>query len=210
MIPRRVLAPSPDRRKPGTRPADFRGFVELVRSDLWRHREGSGLSDFLVCMAESPGFQFTFWLRLVAWLRNERSFFRLLYPLAGLVKRHVSYKYGISIPASTQIGPGFYVGHFGGIVVNEESTIGRNCNISQGVTLGQANRGKRAGAPVIGDSVYIGPGAKVVGRVTIGSNVAIGANAVVTMDVPDDAVVGGIPAEVISYGGSDGYINRAY
>lgn len=157
---------------------------------------------------ECPGFQFVFWLRLVAWLRTERSLLRVLHLPAGLMKRHLSYKYGISIPASTQIGPGFYVGHFGGIVVNEASTIGSNCNISQGVTLGQANRGGRRGAPTIGDSVYIGPGAKIVGRVHVGSNVAIGANAVVTGDVPDNAVVGGIPARVLSYEGSAGYVNR--
>ena len=159
-------------------------------------------------MVESPGFQFTFWLRLVAWLQAESSLIGILHPFAGLAKRHFSYKYGISIPASTRIGSGFYIGHFGGIVVNEASTIGRNCNISQGVTLGQANRGERRGAPTIGDNVYIGPGAKIVGRVHVGSNVAIGANAVVSRDVPDNAVVGGIPAEVISYEGSSGYINR--
>jgi serine O-acetyltransferase len=159
-------------------------------------------------MLESPGFQFTFWLRLVAWLRIEPSLIKVLRPLARLVKRHLSYKYGISIPASTQIGPGFYIGHFGGIVVSKASTIGSNCNISQGVTLGQANRGQRAGAPSIGDNVYIGPGAKVVGRVHVGSNVAIGANAVVTSDVPDNAVVAGVPAKVLSYEGSAGYVNR--
>jgi len=185
-----------------------RTFIQLVRSDLYRHAGTCDLSAFLHYLLESPGFQFTFWLRLVAWLRTEPSLIRVLHPLAGLVKRHLSYKYGISIPASTQIGPGFYIGHFGGIVVNEKSTIGSNCNVSQGVTLGQANRGERKGAPVIGDDVYIGPGAKVVGHVHVGSHVAIGANAVVTRDVPDNAVVGGIPATVLSYEGSVGYVNR--
>jgi serine O-acetyltransferase len=62
--------------------------------------------------------------------------------------------------------------------------------------------------PVIGDNVYIGPGAKIIGRVNMGSGVAIGANAVVTKDVPDNAVVVGVPAKVISYNGSKGYINK--
>ena len=185
-----------------------RTFIQLVRSDLYRHAGTCELPAFLHYMLESPGFQYAFWLRLVAWLRTETSVIRVLHPLARLVKRHLSHKYGISIPASTVIGPGFYIGHFGGIVVNEASTLGRNCNISQGVTLGQANRGERAGAPCIGDNVYIGPGAKVVGRVRVGSNVAIGANAVVSRDVPDNAVVGGIPAKVLSYEGSAGYVNR--
>jgi serine O-acetyltransferase len=84
--------------------------------------------------------------------------------------------------------------------------IGRNCNISQGVTLGQANRGPRKGYPVIGDNVYIGPGAKVIGNVRVGSKVAIGANCVVTRDVPDNAVAVGIPGHVVSSERSAGYV----
>lgn len=93
-------------------------------------------------------------------------------------------------------------------MINEAVSIGRNCNISQGVTLGQANRGKRKGAPIIGDNVYIGAGAKIIGKVKIGNNVAIGANCVVTKDIPDNAVVVGVPGKVISYEGSKYYINR--
>ena len=81
-------------------------------------------------------------------------------------------------------------------------------NISQGVTIGQVNRGKYQGVPTIGNGVYIGPGAKVIGKISIGSNVAIGANAVVTTDVPDNACVAGVPARVISMDGADGYVNR--
>jgi serine O-acetyltransferase len=80
--------------------------------------------------------------------------------------------------------------------------IGENCNISRGVTIGQACRGRRKGTPIIGRHVYIGPGAKIVGAVRVGDFVAIGANCVVTDDVPDHATVVGVPARVISYGGS--------
>lgn len=127
---------------------------------------------------------------------------------AGLVKRHLGYKYGISIPFRTRIGPGLYIGHFGDIVVNGDCVVGANCNISQGVTLGQSNRGNRRGVPVLGSNVYLGPGAKLVGRVRLGSNVAVGANAVVTKDVPDNCVVAGVPAEILSHEGSVGYIIR--
>jgi len=122
--------------------------------------------------------------------------------------RRYRYRYGISIPSNTQIGEGFYIGHFGGIVVNQDCLIGKNCNISQGVTLGQANRGKNKGTPTIGNNVYIGPGVKVVGKVRIGNNVAIGANSVVTKDMPDNSVVAGVPAKVISDGGVSGYISH--
>ena len=80
--------------------------------------------------------------------------------------------------------------------------------ISQGVTLGQANRGKNKGYPQIGDNVYIGPGAKIVGKIKIGNDVAIGANCVVTKDVPNNSVIVGIPGKVISQAGSIEYINN--
>ena len=130
------------------------------------------------------------------------------YPVALWMLQRQRYRLGIAIPHVTQIGSGFYIGHFGGIVIHEDCKIGKNCNISQGVTIGQANCGERAGCPVIGDNVYIGPGAKIFGAITIGSDVAIGANCVVTKDVPDHAVVVGVPGRVVSDAGSAGYVNR--
>ena len=110
--------------------------------------------------------------------------------------------------ASTAVAPGLYINHPGGIVVHSEATIGRHCNISQDVTLGEANRGRNKGFPVVGDGVYLGPGAKVVGHVHVGDDVAVGANAVVTRDVPAGSVVVGIPAKVISQEGAAGYVNH--
>jgi serine O-acetyltransferase len=131
-----------------------------------------------------------------------------IYPLSRLTLHRLIYKYGISIPPDTKIGSGFYIGHFGGIVVSGKTIIGKNCNMSQCVTVGQANRGRNKGHPILGDNIYIGPGAKIIGAVTIGNNVAIGANCVVTKDVPDNSVVVGIPGKVISQEGSKGYVNR--
>ena len=128
--------------------------------------------------------------------------------LARFVLRHYSYKFGIFIPFDTPIGAGFYIGHCGDIHFNAQAQVGNNCNISQGVTLGQANRGKNKGAPIIGDGVYIGPGAKVVGAVRVGNNAAIGANCVVTKDVPENAVVVGVPGRVISYAGAADYVEH--
>ncbi|MDF7806161.1 serine O-acetyltransferase, partial [Pontiellaceae bacterium B12219] len=153
-------------------------------------------------------YRYNFWMRTGYFLRQKKLTRYTLFPIARLILRHLSFQMGISIPLTTQIDSGFYIGHFGGIVVNGRSIIGKNCNISQGVTLGQANRGKNKGCPTIGDHVYIGPGAKIVGAVRVGNNVAIGANCVVTKDIPDNAVVVGIPGKVISYDGSAGYVNR--
>lgn len=93
-------------------------------------------------------------------------------------------------------------------MVNGRSVIGKNCNISHGVTIGQTNRGENKGCPLLGNNIYIGPGAKIIGGIRIGNNVAIGANCVVTKDIPDNSVVVGIPGKVISKEGSKGYIVR--
>lgn len=78
--------------------------------------------------------------------------------------------------------------------------IGKNCTIFQCVTIGSI---KGEGAPKIGDNVVISSGAKVIGRVTIGNNVMIGANAVVVHDLPDNAVAGGVPAKILNMRGFD-------
>lgn len=186
----------------------FAEYVFLVKSDLHRYAGNSKLTSFLFNLALYPGFKYSFWMRTCAYLKANGVTRLFLFPFAWLTLQHYEYKYGISISYQTKIGSGFYIGHFGGIVVNQHSVIGKNCNISHQVTLGKANRGAKKGYPVIGDNVYIGPGAKVVGRVRVGNNVAIGANCVITKDMPDNSVVVGIPGKVISFEGSGGYVNN--
>jgi serine O-acetyltransferase len=112
------------------------------------------------------------------------------------------------IHPDVQIEPGLYIVNFGGIFVNPQTIIGKNCNISQSVIIGPTNRGQQKGCPIIGDNVFIGPGALIAGRIKVGNNVAIGGNAVVTKNIPDNAVVIGNPGVIVSYKGSQGYINR--
>ena len=83
--------------------------------------------------------------------------------------------------------------HYGTLVVNKDARIGNNCRIHVGVNIGGFN----GGVPVIGDNVYIGPGAKIFGGITIGNNVSIGANAVVNKSFPDNVVIAGVPAKII-------------
>ncbi len=188
-------------------------FNELKKywySDLFRYEETQKVSirKLIVRQFISPGFRYTFWLRLCWYLRQKGKCWSPLYFIALIILQRCKYKFGIEISPKTDIGTGFYIGHFGGITVNSMAKIGKNCNLSQGVTIGMANRGKNQGVAFIGDNVYIGPGAKIVGAVKIGDNAAIGANCVVTKDVPDNAVVVGIPGKVISMNGSKGYIGN--
>jgi len=125
-----------------------------------------------------------------------------------LIVRRLSYKFGFQIPVTTSIGEGFYIGHFGTIVINGKAKIGKNCNIAHCTTIGQANRGKLKGYPTIGDKVWIGTGSVIVGNIKIGNNVLIAPNSFVNIDVPDNSLVIGNPAKVINKENpTEGYIN---
>ncbi len=106
------------------------------------------------------------------------------------------------IAPQASIGGGLYINHFGTIWVNPSAVMGRFCNLHQGVTIGQGGRGATFGVPRLGDRVNLGPYATVLGRVTIGNDVLIGANSLVVQDIPDHAVAIGVPARVISLQGS--------
>jgi serine O-acetyltransferase len=180
----------------------------LWYSDLYRYIGNVNINKFIYNILFNAGYKYTFFMRLSNYLAQRNVTYMPFYLLSRLFLLHYSYKFGISISFRTNIGSGFYIGHFGTIVVNPNTIIGKNFNISQGVTIAQANRGKNKGCPTIGDNVYIGPGAKIIGKVHIGNNVAVGANCVVTKDVPDNAVVVGVPGKVISYNGSKDYVTK--
>lgn len=175
---------------------------------MYRYAGNSKISSFLYHFTWEPGYIYSFWMRTCAYLKSLPILKYLCFPIAWLILRHYEIKYGIAISYRTKIGSGLYIGHFGGIVVNTHAIIGKNCNLSHQVTLGVANRGEHKGYPVIGDDVYIGPGAKIIGNVHVGDRAAVGANCVVTRDVPEDGVVAGVPGKIISLGGSAGYVNR--
>ena len=182
------------------------GLRKVLAADLQRYGGARGRRAFLRTFFSTPGFRYTAVLRFCQALCGRRGA-RPFFVLASLWLSRLGRLYGISISVGTRIAPGFYIGHFGGIVVHGDTVIGPNCNISQGVTIGQTNRGERRGVPVIGSEVYLGPGAKIIGGITIGDGAAIGANAVVTRDVPPNGVAVGVPARIVSTRGSEGYID---
>lgn len=153
---------------------------ELKLSDLYRYTGSQSKSNFWKSFFFIPGFRYSIYLRLTNKYLNMKGGRRILRYCFYFRLLRLQKKYGIQIPPATTIGKGFYIGHFGTIVVSPYAVLGDNFNISQGVTIGYANREVRGGAASIGNEVYIGPGAKIVGKVSIGNNVAIGANAVVT------------------------------
>jgi len=153
----------------------------------------------------SPGFRFIYCLRRAQQYSSKHPlgiFYRLLL-------RRYSIKFGYQISAKTKIGEGLNLGHWGTIVVNPNAVIGKNCNIAHGVTIGQTNRGKLKGYPIINDNVWIGTNAVIVGGVIIGNNVLIAPNSYVTEDIPDNSVVMGNPITIVfNERATEGYINN--
>lgn len=186
----------------------FAEYRYLVLSDLYRYTRRCDRRTFMSELSHGESYKLIFWTRTCAFSRRHPLLKFLIYPIAKVFWKHYTYKFGISLPYSCDIGPGFYIGHFGTIIINPRVTFGRNVNISHGVTIGRANRGRRKGTPTIGDDVYIAPGAKIVGELHVGARAAIGANCVVVDDVPNDGVVVGIPGTVVSLHGSEGYIDN--
>ncbi len=183
----------------------FRELRSHIRADQFRYDGAAG--GFSRHWFGESGFRFTVVMRMCAFFRSQWWSRWGIYHLFRCWHRMQQVKYGAYISFESQIGPGLYLGHLVCIVANTKTVIGRDCTLSHGVTLGQTNaRSKQPGCPVIGDRVYIGPGACVIGGITIGDDAAIGPNSVVVKDVPPMAVVSGIPATIISMKGSDGYV----
>jgi serine O-acetyltransferase len=124
------------------------------------------------------------------WMRMPFSAaYRILWLLVEILT-------GIELPCEAIVGRRFRIDHFGGIIISGDAVFGDDCVIRNGVTVGLRNTGER-GSPVIGNRVDIGAGAKILGAIRIGDDVAIGANAVVLTDVPPHSIAVGIPARVL-------------
>lgn len=124
------------------------------------------------------------------WLRLPFSFlYKLLKPFFEAIT-------GIELPCEATVGHRFRIDHFGGIIISGDAVFGDDCVVRNGVTVGLRHAGER-GSPVIGHRADIGAGAKVLGPIRIGDDVAIGANAVVLTDVPSNSIAVGVPARIL-------------
>lgn len=170
--------------------SDFRRYLATMHSvhGPWRSR---------IAAATEFGFLAIAVYRLGRWSRTIRPRWlslpvKLVYRILDFFIQVLS---GISISSNCNIGPGFYIGHFGCIIVHGD--LGAECSIGQGVTIGSRGAGRSDGYPVLGDRVYVGAGAMVIGRVRIGDDVIIGANTVVVTDVPAGSRVVSAAARIL-------------
>lgn len=179
---------------------------KMIYSDCFRYYGDCSFKTRVKTYIIQPSYKYTSALRKTQIHNNK--ILKLFYQLRLL---RISKKYGYQINSNVKIGYGLYLGHRGTIIVNENTILGDNINIQAGATIGQENRGKRKGAPKIGNSVWIGGNAVIVGKINIGNNVLIAPNAFVNFDVPDNSIVVGNPARIIpNENATDGYIQYKY
>lgn len=186
-----------------------------IYADLYR-QYGNNISKLkkikILLGYESSGIKYIILMRYCTYLyikKEHNILYKILYKILGLKLNRYKVKYGIEINPTTKIGYGLTIPHCGGIVIGGDCSIGKNCTILQGVTIGSNLFKDRYKLATIGDNVLIGAGSKIIGPINIGNNVTIGANSVVTKDIPNGAVIGGNPAKVLSYKDSI-VINKDY
>ena len=185
---------------------------EYIKADIYRffEYEYSGkhevsLFQIISTIIRHEELKPLIWYRIGRWIvvNVKKSYIRkpLIFFWSTINYLLILMSRNICIHLGADIGKGLYL-HHGPIWIGP-TKIGEYCNFSMMDLIGFGGRDENFGIPVIGDRVFLGPGAILTGKIKIGSNVAVGANAVVTKDVPDNCTVGGIPARILNKKGSD-------
>lgn len=198
--------------------ADVARYVHMLDRDGVAPLAGGPLIATLRALAMYPGLHATIVYRIghavLVWRPATPAgrALRLLARVAHFVlARLVETRHGVRIAERARIGAGLYIGHAGGVIIGPV-TLGASCNVSHGVTLGYSASVRRPGLPQLGDRVWIGPGAVVVGAITVGDDAVVGANAVVNRSVPARTAAIGNPAvlhrgrasfDMLTYPGDD-------
>lgn len=188
--------------------SSFADVVSCLQEDIDRYVV-LGKGAWWIYMLTAPGFWVLAQYRFSRWVKYHfhvpviRQFLRLF---CAISQKLVELLLNCEFPNSAQIGRGLLINHPYGIILNQDVQIGEYCNIGQYTTIGVGGRGEKSGVPRLGDRIFIGPGARIFGKISIGNDAAIGANAVVTKSLSANAVAVGVPAKVISYEGSQDFI----
>jgi serine O-acetyltransferase len=159
--------------------------LDNIRSDFRAHDCNWGAQGFWVMVVYRFG-QWRYGVRPALFRKLCSLVYKILFKFVQIIT-------GIELPCEAIVGRNFVIDHFGGIIVSGYARFGDNCRIRNGVVVG-LRRIEEPYAPVIGNNVDIGAGAKLLGRIKIGDNSIIGANAVVLDDVPENSVAIGVPA----------------
>ena len=158
-----------------------------IRADLKAHGGDWGAQGFWALVVYRFG-RWRYGIKPTVLRKPFSLFYKILYKWIQIVT-------GIELPCEVEVGSNFVIDHFGGIIISGYARFGDNCRIRNGVVVGLRHIDDPA-APRIGNNVDIGAGAKLLGPITIGNDVVVGANAVVICDVPDNSIAVGIPAVI--------------
>lgn len=180
-------------------------FIFYIKCDLYRYAGNNDFKSFIKQYLFSEGFRFTFWLRACYFLRKKKKWKYTIFPFARFIYNHYRIKYGYDIPYSIDIGPGLLIFHIGGIVISAKK-IGKNATISHCTTIGMKIKNGTMQFPEIGDNLYLAPGAKIVGGIKIGNNVAVSTNTVVFESVDNDSIVINKNGNIIINGNKNEYL----
>ncbi|MCM1289176.1 MAG: serine O-acetyltransferase [Corallococcus sp.] len=132
-------------------------------------------------------------VRAVIWHRVAHFFYKIHLKFLGrFCSKICRFWTGIEIHPAAQIGKNLFIDHGSGVVIGETANVGNNCTIYQNATLGGTGKERNKRHPTLLDNVVVGAGAKVLGNITVGNNVKIGANAVILKDIPDNCTVVGV------------------
>jgi len=175
-------------------------FLKKFKEFLYIYKKKDPASrSYLEILTCYPGLHAIFFHKI------SNFFWKLNLKLIARMISHISrFLTGIEIHPAVKIGKNIFIDHGMGVVIGETTIIGDNVSIYQGVTLGGTKWEKKKRHPTINDNVIIGAGAKVLGPISVGKNSKIGANSVVTRNVPSNSTVIGIPARVIDNPAGDG------
>jgi len=145
---------------------------------------------------KDPRFRVNFWLRVGQYLNNKYSNYFIKHLILRIIKNRLQLLYGFDTTFNVKIGIGLRIVHLGCIVIHGNAVIGSNCTIQNSVSIGQGERHDPTSIPKLGDNIFIGVGAKLIGSITIEDNCIIGAMTLVNKSFPSNSTIIGIPGRL--------------
>lgn len=173
--------------------------IENILQDMNRFEKVPSFIDRILHNEVYYIFHYIRHLRYIEYYQKRSGLLKLLFLYHWYCYKHLGFRLKMAIYPNT-IGPGFRIYHAGAYThVGPNVKIGKNCTFVSGVVFGNKTEKPDDGPVIVGDNCYFGIGVTVLGSVKIGNNVSIGAHAVVTHDIPDNAIVGGVPAKILKF-----------
>ena len=166
----------------------FKYIKEQIRTVMEKDPSISKPFEVLLC----PSFKALIYYKISHYFYERKHLI-----LARYISEKAKRKTGIEIHPGATIGKRLFIDHGTGVVIGETAIVGNDVTLFHGVTLGGTGKEKGKRHPTVGNNVFIGSGAKILGNIVVGNNVKIGANAVILKDVPSNVTIVGVPGKIV-------------